>query len=38
MFRYIKVNVMQTLNINSRTFERDRVAYIDMVIFCCDVV
>ena len=28
----------KTLNINSRNFERDRVSYIDMVIFCCEVL
>ena len=38
MLRDIKFNVMRTLNINSRNFERDRVSYIDMVIFCCEVL
>ena len=29
------MQVMQTLSINPRNFERDRVSYIDMVIFKC---
>ena len=38
MLVILSLNVMQTLNINSRNFERDRVSYIDMVIFCCEVL
>ena len=28
---------MQTLNLNSRNFERDRISYIVMAIFQCEV-
>ena len=38
MFVILSLNVMQPLNINSRNIERDRVSYIDMVIFCCEVL
>ena len=34
----LSLNVMQTLNINPRKFEHERVSYIDMVIFCCEVL
>ena len=36
MLVILSLNVMQTLNINSRNFDRNRVSYIDMVIFCCE--
>ena len=38
MLVILSLNVMQTLNINSRNFERDWVSYIDMGIFCCEVL
>ena len=38
MFVKLSLNVTQTLNINSRSFEHDRVSYIDMVLFCCEVL
>ena len=38
MLVILSLNVMQTLKINSRNFEHDRVSYIDMVIFCCEVL
>ena len=38
MLVILSLNVMERLNINSRNFERDRVSYFDMVIFCCEVL
>ena len=38
MLMILSLNVMQTLNTNSRKFEHDRVSYIGMVIFCCEVL
>ena len=32
------MNIMKTLNINSRKFELGLVSYIDMVIFQCDML
>ena len=31
----LSMQAMQTLNINPSNFKRDRVSYIDMVIFKC---